>query len=62
MGYVFAAYLIVLGAMGFYWWTLQSRTARLRREMPPEAPPGAPEAPPGASEAPPGAGDGEQGG
>lgn len=54
MGYVFTAYLIVLGAMGFYWWTLQSRTARLRREMPPKAPPGAPEAPLGA-------GDGEQG-
>ncbi len=47
MAYVFAAYMIVLGAMGFYWWTLQSRTARLRREMPPEAPPDA--------------GDGEQG-
>ncbi len=34
MGYVVAAYLVVLGAMGFYWWTLYARTARLLAEFP----------------------------
>ena len=33
MGYVAAAYLIVLGAMGFYWWALYSRTAPLKAEF-----------------------------
>ncbi len=32
MGYVVAAYLIVLGAMGIYWWSLFSRENRLKGE------------------------------
>jgi len=33
MGYVVAAYLVVLGAIGLYWWALYSRTTRLRAEF-----------------------------
>lgn len=32
MVYVIAAYIIVLGAMGFYWWTLIIRVNRLGGE------------------------------
>jgi len=32
MAYVTAAYIIVLGAMGFYWWTLIIRVNRLGGE------------------------------
>lgn len=33
MAYVVAAYIIVLGAMGFYWWTLIFRANRLGEEI-----------------------------
>ncbi len=40
MGYAAAAYLVVLAAMGYYWWSLASRRARLWREMPQPPPEG----------------------
>jgi|GEM_PF-6694647 hypothetical protein len=33
MGYVAAAYVIVLGSIGLYWWRLYSRTDRLKAEV-----------------------------
>ena len=34
LNFVFAAYLVVLGGIGFYAWSLAARFAQLRKEMP----------------------------
>lgn len=33
MGYVIAAYVVVLGSILFYWWSLYSRADRLKAEV-----------------------------
>ncbi|MBT3350931.1 MAG: hypothetical protein HOC91_07035 [Nitrospinaceae bacterium] len=33
MGYVVAAYVVVLGSMLLYWWSLYSRADRLKAEV-----------------------------
>ncbi|MBI3129210.1 MAG: CcmD family protein [Candidatus Tectomicrobia bacterium] len=39
MGYVAAAYAVTIIGIGYYWWTLWERSARLSRELGRSRPP-----------------------
>lgn len=36
MHYVIAAYIVILGGIAFYWWSLSSRREGLARQLPPD--------------------------